>query len=205
MCSIRAAYTAGIATSFACACANCLLHLQRSCEVKKGSEHHNPDLGMEVLEKAPAQAESEFQQAIASASEPQAQRGRALSNLAAWLQSGPAVSLAVFSFQAAALSTTAATAQAVSLSVDRISLHLGAVKSASRPGSVTSALLALRNVPVPRRGFRASLGAMQLGVATLWLPQASREGTEPSGGIKVSHTSDTLLCFSSFSVPQVLQ
>ena len=113
MCSIRAFDTAGVAASFQCACAYCLLHLQRSCEVKKSSEHHNPDSGQEVPEKAPAQAESEFQQAIASASEAQAQQGRALSNLAAWLQSGPAVSLAVFSFQAAALSSTAATAQAV--------------------------------------------------------------------------------------------
>ena len=114
--------------------------------------------------------------------------GKMLPQLAAWLKSGPAISLAVFSFEAAALSSTAATAQAVSVSVDRISLHLGAVKSASRPGSVTAALLALRDVPVPRRGFRASLGGIELGVATSWVPQPFREESQPSEGIKVHNS-----------------
>ena len=116
---------------------------------------------------------------------PKENAGRKLPQLALWLQSGPAISLAVFSFEAAVLSSTAATAQAVSLAVDRISLHLGAVKCASRPGSVTAALLALRDVPIPRHGLRASLGGMEVGVATSWVLRPFREESQPSEGIEV--------------------
>ena len=104
-----------------------------------------------------------------------------------WIQGGPAVSLAVFSVQAAVVSSTAANAQGLALSIDRISLHLGSVKSASRPGSTTAALFALRDVPVPRRGLRVSLAGIQLGVATAWVPRMSREGTDLSIELKVSH------------------
>lgn len=105
--------------------------------------------------------------------------------LSGWLQAGPAISVAVFSFQAALVSSRSAFAQGVSLSVDRISLHLGPVKSASRPGTVTAALLALRDVPVPRQGFRASLGGIQLAVATTWAPQESRQEARLAEGLKV--------------------
>ncbi len=108
-----------------------------------------------------------------------------LPNLATWFQSGPAVSLTVLSLEATLLSSTAPIAQAVLLSVDRISLHLGAVKSASRPGSITAALFALRDVPLPPRGLRASLGGMQIGVAAARVVRPPEERIEPSDGIQV--------------------
>jgi len=51
---------------------------------------------------------------------------------AARFLAGPAFSFAVLSLHVAALSSASATAEAVSLAVDRISAHLGPVKTSSR-------------------------------------------------------------------------
>lgn len=95
------------------------------------------------------------------------------------------MSVAVFSFQAALVSSQMAGAQGLSISADRISLHLGKVKSASRPGTATAALLAMRDVPVPRHGLRASLMGIQLRTSTAWQPMASRQDADAGNGLKV--------------------
>lgn len=102
-----------------------------------------------------------------------------------WLLAGSAISVAIFSASFAAVSSLGPAAAGVSLSVNRISVHLGSIKVAARPGNVTAALLAMRLVPVPRRGLRLSLGGIQLAVAEAWAPHSSTADRNTVEGIEV--------------------
>ena len=103
-----------------------------------------------------------------------------------WLRCGPTVSFSVLSLHCAALSASGPIAEAVAVSVSRTSAHLGRVKPASRPGSTTASLYALRDVPVAGHGLRLALAGVQASVATKWAPAAARMESGLPAGLEVA-------------------
>ena len=64
--------------------------------------------------------------------------------------------------------------EALSVSVYRLSTHLGGLKSTTRPGSVSASMQALLAPAQPPRGFRISVVGIELGVSTIWVPTPER-------------------------------
>ena len=94
----------------------------------------------------------------------------------AWLTGGIALSASALSLQLALLSSQAAAASALCVSIERCSVHLGPLKPAARPGSLLAQLFSLQKQALPRIGLRASLSGVQLSVATQWRHAACRAG-----------------------------
>lgn len=94
----------------------------------------------------------------------------------AWLAGGIALSASALSLQLALLSSQAAAASALCVSIERCSVHLGPLKPAARPGSLLAQLFSLQKQALPRIGLRASLSGVQLSVATQWRHAACRAG-----------------------------
>ena len=113
----------------------------------------------------------------------------------AWLTGGIILDASVLSLQLAALSGPAALAQAVILSIERCSVHLGTFKPSARPRSLLAQLLSLQKQPLPARGLRLALSGTQILVAEQWSHAASRAADpeaalEAAGAAAVSEPAD---------------
>ena len=94
----------------------------------------------------------------------------------AWLTGGIVLSASALSLQLALLSSQAARASALCVSIERCSVHLGPLKPAARPGSLLAQLFSVQKQALPRTGLRASLSGVQLSVAAQWRHAACRAG-----------------------------
>ena len=94
----------------------------------------------------------------------------------AWLTGGVALSASVLSLQLGVLSSPGARAEAILVSVERCTVHLGTYRPSARPGSLLAQLLSLHKQALPGEGLRVALSGIQLCVATCWLHAASQAG-----------------------------
>ena len=139
----------------------------------------------------------------ADASEPAQEKGQpdpaSKNHLAApaWLTGGITLDASALSLQLVALSSQADSAQALAVSIDRCSLHLGALKPSARPGSLLAQLFSLQKQSLPSNGLRMALSGVQLWVASRWVHSANRAGQaedvfKAAGAQAVSESFDIL-------------
>ena len=78
-------------------------------------------------------------------------------------------------------------AEAISISIHRLSMHLGLVRPTSRPGSVSAILQSLSSQKSdPERGSRVSIIGLEIGVGTRWAPGLEKRQRGMPNYVKVA-------------------
>lgn len=76
-------------------------------------------------------------------------------------------------------------AEGLSIAVERISAHLGTVKSNARPGSVSAALQTLGSHDAISKGLRVAVLGVKMGTAIKWTHKKQRLAGGLPAGVKV--------------------